>query len=72
MEQIHEVPVNKLQKQQTAKISKFSFAKIGHTAVSKPQWIGFSSKRTGFDKFEGWKKIFFISLLGLFSPEPQI
>ena len=28
------------------------FAKIGHTAVSKPQWIGFSSKKTGCDKLE--------------------
>ena len=56
--------------EQTAKISKTDFTKIGHTAVSKPQWVGLSSKKTGCDKFESWKNIFFISLLGLFSPEP--
>ena len=38
--------------EQTAKISKTDFTKIGHTAVSKPQWVGFSSKKTGCDKFE--------------------
>ena len=45
--------------EQTAKISKTGFAKIGHTAVSKPQWVGFSSKKTGSDIFESWKKNFF-------------
>ena len=44
--------------EQTAKISKTGFAKIGHTAVSKPQWVGFSSKKTDCDKFESWKKNF--------------
>ena len=38
--------------EQTAKVSKTGFTKIGHTAVSKPQWIEFSSKKTGCDKFE--------------------
>ena len=57
---------------QIAKISKTVFVKIGHTAVSKPQWVGFLSKKTGCDKFESWKKNFFISLLGVFSPEPPI
>ena len=32
--------------EQTSKISKTGFAKIGHTAISKPQWVGFSSKKT--------------------------
>ena len=48
--------------EQTAKISKTGFAKIGHIAVSKPQWVGFSSKKTGCDKFESLKKNFFIPL----------
>ena len=56
--------------EQTAKISKTGFAKIGHTAVSKPHGLGFQVKKTGCDKFESWKKIFFMSLLWLFSPEP--
>ena len=56
--------------EQTTKISKTGFAKIGHTTVSKPQWVGFSSKKTRCDKFESWKNFFSISLLGLFSPEP--
>ena len=56
--------------EQTAKISKTGFAKIGHTVVSKPQWVGFSSKKTGSEKFESWEKFFFIFLLQLFSPEP--
>ena len=56
--------------EQAAKISKTGFAKIGHTAVSKPQWVGFSSKKTGCEKFESWEKNFFIFLLELFSPEP--
>ena len=55
--------------EQTVKISKTGFAKVGHTAVSKPQWVGFSSKKTGCDKFETWKKNVFISLLGPFSPD---
>ena len=58
--------------EQTAKISKTGFAKIGHTAVSKPQWVGFSRKKTDCDKFESWEKKFFISLIELFSPEPPI
>ena len=45
------------------------FAKIRHTGVSKPQWVGFSSTKTDYDKFESWKKNFPIPLLGLFSPE---
>ena len=48
---------------QTAKISKTGFAKIGHTAVSKPQWVGFSSTKTDCDKSESWEKKFSISLL---------
>ena len=51
--------------EQTAKISKTGFAKIGHTAVSKPQWVGFSSKEVGCVKFESLKKFFLIFLLGL-------
>ena len=58
--------------EQTAKVSKTGFTKIGHTAVSKPQWIGFSNKKTGCDKFESLIYFFFISLLGLFSPEPPV
>ena len=27
--------------EQTAKISKTGFTKVGHTAVSKPKWFGF-------------------------------
>ena len=38
--------------EQTAKISETGFAKIGHTAVSKPQFGGFLNKKTGCDKFE--------------------
>ena len=45
--------------EQTAKISKAGFTEIGHTAVSKPQWVGFSNKKTGCDKFESWKNFFF-------------
>ena len=52
--------------EQTTKISETGFTKIGHTAVSKPQWVGFSSKNTGCGKFESWKKSFFISYLGFF------
>ena len=52
--------------EQTAKISKTGFAKIGHTAVSKPQWFGFSSKKTGCDKFESWEKKFSHPCLGFF------
>ena len=58
--------------EQAAKISKICFTKIGHIAVSKPYWVGFSSKKIGCDKFESWEKNFFVSLLGLFSPEPPI
>ena len=49
--------------EQTAKVSKTGFAKIWYTAVSKPQWVGFSSKKTGCDKFESWKKTFFFHIL---------
>ena len=49
---------------------KTSFAKIGHTTLSKPQWVGFSSKKTDCDKLESWRKKKFISLLGLFLPKP--
>ena len=51
---------------QTAKILKTGFAKIGHTSVSKSQWVGFSSTKTDCDKFESWKNFFSTSLLGLF------
>ena len=30
--------------EQTAKISKTGFTKVGHTAVSKPKWFGFQVK----------------------------
>ena len=56
--------------EQTANISKTGFAKIGHTAVSKPQCVKFLTKKTGCDKFESLKNNFSQSLLGLFSPEP--
>ena len=51
--------------EQTAKISKTGFAKIGHTAVSKPQWVGFSSEQI-------WKlgKKNWYPCLGFFWPEP--
>ena len=52
--------------EQTAKILKTGFAKIGHTSVSKSQWVGFSSTKTDCDKFESWKKFFSTSLFGLF------
>ena len=52
------------------KISKTGFAKIGHTAVSHPQSVGFSSKKTDCEKFESEKNVFSISLPELFSPEP--
>ena len=55
---------------QTAKISKTGFEKIGHDALSKPQWVGFSSEKTDCDKIESLIIFFPISLLGLFSPEP--
>ena len=58
--------------EQTAKISKTGFAKIGQTAISKPQWVGFSSTKTDYDKFESWGKKFSISLLDFFSPESLI
>ena len=45
--------------EQILKISKTGFAKIGHTAVSKPQWVGFSSKKTGCDNKVGKKNFFF-------------
>ena len=53
--------------EQAAKISKTGFAKIGHTAVSKPQWVGFSNKKTGCDKFESWKKKFHILAWAFFT-----
>ena len=52
--------------EQAATISKTGFAKIGHTAVSKPQWVGFSNKKTGCDKFESWKKKNSYPCLGFF------
>ena len=56
--------------EQTAKISKTGFAKLGTTQFPSPNRLGLQLKKTGCDKFESWKKIFFVSLLGLFSPEP--
>ena len=53
--------------EQTAKVSKTGFTKIGHTAVSKPQWIGFSNKKTGCDKFESLIFFFFHILAWAFS-----
>ena len=38
--------------EEVAKIFKTGFAKLWHAAVSKPQWVGFLSKKTGCDKFE--------------------
>ena len=55
---------------QIAKVSETGFAKIGHTAVSHPQSVGFSSKKTDCDKLESERNVFSITLLGLFSPEP--
>ena len=52
--------------EQTAKISKTGFAKIWHITVSKVQWVWFSSKKTGCDKFESWKKIFSRPCYGFF------
>ena len=53
--------------EQTAKISKTGFTKFGHTAVSKPQWVWFSSKKTGCDKFESWGKKFHILAWAIFT-----
>ena len=55
--------------EQTAKKPKTALTRTGHTIVSKPQWVGFSRKKTGCDNLKVGKKIF-ISLLRLFSPEP--
>ena len=55
--------------EQTVKISKADFTKTGHTAISKFQWVGFSTKKAGCDKSEKWRKKI-ISFLGLFSSEP--
>ena len=52
--------------ERNAKIPKIGFAKIGQTAVSKPQWVGFSSKKAGCDKFESWEKKFSYPCLGFF------
>ena len=49
--------------EQTSQISKTSLAKIGHTAVSKPQA---PSKKTGCDKYESWKKFFPYPYFGFF------
>ena len=43
--------------EETAKISKTGFSKIEHTAVSKPQWVGFSSTKSDCDKFESWERL---------------
>ena len=52
--------------EQTAKIFKTSFTKIWHTAVSNPQWVGFSSTKTDCNKFESWEKFFSVPWLVLF------
>ena len=39
-------------REQTAKISKTGLAKIGAIAVSKTQWVKFSSTKTDCEKFE--------------------
>ena len=44
--------------EQTAKISKTGFTEIGRTAVSKPNGLGFQVKKTGFDKFESYRKFY--------------
>ena len=46
--------------EQTAKISKTGFAKIGHTVVSKPHWVGFSSKKWVVTNLKVEKKNFHI------------
>ena len=46
--------------EQTAEISITGFTKIGHTAVYKSQWIGFSSIKIGCDEFESWIIFFHI------------
>ena len=52
--------------EQTANISKTGFAKFGHTAVSKPQWVRLSSKKTGCDKLKVGKTFFSYPCLGFF------
>ena len=56
--------------EQTANISKTGFAKLGTAQFPNLNRLGLRPKKTGCDKFESWKKIFFVSLLALFSPEP--
>ena len=58
--------------EQTGKTSKICFIKIGHTAASKPKWVGFSSKKNWFWHIWKLEKKIFISLLGLFSPKPPL
>ena len=58
--------------EKTEKISEAGFAKTGHTAVSKPQWFGFSNTKTDYDKLESWENFFTIPLLGLISPKPPL
>ena len=53
--------------ERNAKIPKIGFAKIRQTAVSKPQWVGFSSKKAGCDKFESWEKNFHILAWAFFT-----
>ena len=50
--------------QQTAKVFKTVFTKIGHTAVSKPQLVGFSSTKTDYNKSERQKKFFQYACVG--------
>ena len=48
------------------KKSKTSLTKIGHFAVSKSQWVGFSSTETDCDKFESREKFFSYPCLDFF------
>ena len=45
---------------------KTSFAKIGHTTLSKPQWVGFSSKKTDCDNWKVGEKKNSYPCLGFF------
>ena len=42
--------------EQTAKKPKTALTRTGHTIVSKPQWVGFSRKKTGCDNLKVGKK----------------
>ena len=58
--------MNKLQK-----YVKPVLQKLGTLQFPRPNGLGFQVPVTDYDKFESWKKLFFISLFGLFSPKPH-